>query len=337
MKRLLFFITSLLLITACNDDPLKVEVEQVELPHFETQRLENELFAMNAANLQAASQKLSQKYGPVFNHYIMSFVHQPGINDTGYAAAVLRYITDKDVKECYQMVASKYTADRMGEISVGLEEMIKRFKIHFPEKKLPKRLLTTTTGWNYAFAYMDTTFLLGLDMYLGDTCKFYQMLQYPLYQSRKMNEHYILPDIARGWLLTEFDNANAENNLLSYTVFYGKLFYAIEALLPEAQDSVIIGYSSPQMKYLERYEKELWGYFSAKNRLYETNLNTVRELTSEGPFTAAISRECPPRIAMWVGWQIVRSYMKRHPEIKLQDLMKDKDAAKIVSQSKYRP
>lgn len=337
MKRFLFFITSVVLITACNNDPLQVNVEKVELPKFEIQRLENELFALNPANVNDVTQKLSQKYGPVFNYYVMSFIHQPGIADTGYTRAVLNYVRDKDVKECYQQVKSKYTPEVMGDIQTGVEEMIKRFKYHFPDKKLPKQLLTTTTGWNYAFAYMDTSFLLGLDMYLGDTCKFYKMLQYPLYQSRKMNEHYILSDIARGWLLTEFDNANAENNLLSYTIFYGKLFYAIQALLPDEADSIVIGYTAPQMKYLERYEKELWGYFSAKNRLYETNLNTVRELTSEGPFTAAISRECPPRIAMWVGWQIVRSYMKRHPEIKIHDLMKEKDAAKIVSQSKYRP
>jgi hypothetical protein len=81
----------------------------------------------------------------------------------------------------------------------------------------------------------------------------------------------------------------------------------------------------------------LWGYFAENNRLYESDLSIVRELTTEGPFTAAISKECPPRIAMWVGWQIVRSYMKKNPEVSLESLMRDQDAQKILTKSRYRP
>jgi len=202
---------------------------------------------------------------------------------------------------------------------------------------LPKRLVTCITGWNYAVAYMDSSLLLSLDMYLGDTSRFYQMLRYPQYQARKMNRAHILPDIARGWLLTEMDTAKPENTLLHHTIFYGKLFYAVKALLPETSDSLVIGYSSDQMKTCKTYEKQYWGYMAEKNRLYENSLTNIRELTSEGPFTGAISKECPPRIAMWIGWQIVRSYMENNDKVSLNDLMKEQDAQKILNKSKYRP
>jgi hypothetical protein len=174
-------------------------------------------------------------------------------------------------------------------------------------------------------------------MYLGDTCMYYQMLRYPQYQVRKMNHHNILPDIARGWLLTEFDKREPEDNLLAHCVFYGKLYYAVNALLPKATDSLIIGYSGKQIQYCKTYEKNLWGFFAEKNRLYENNMNTVRELTSEGPFSGAISKDCPPRIAMWVGWQIVKSYMKNNKDVTLQQLMEDNNAQGILNKSKYRP
>jgi len=337
MKRLSLFIISLLLITACQEKPLAIDVESVVVPELKVQRLENELFSLNKSNVSPLTDSIYAQYGEVYNHYVMSFLHRNGIKDTGYQQAILSYVQDRDVRQAYQYVNKLYSADRMKRLEADVVEMIKRFKYHFPNKKLPKQLITCTTGWNYAFAYMDSTFILGLDMYLGDTCMFYKMLQYPQYQTRKMNEAHILTDIARGWLLTEFDNKQAENNLLGYTIFYGKLFYAIEALLPNEADSVIIGYNTTQMQYLKNYEKNLWSYFAAKNRLFETSLNTVRELTTEGPFTAAISRDCPPRIAMWVGWQIVRSYMKKHPEVTLSDLMAEEDSKKILSLSKYRP
>ena len=183
---------------------------------------------------------------------------------------------------------------------------------------------------------MDSALILSLDMYLGDTSVYYQMLRYPLYQVRKMNSDNILPDLARGWILTEFDQPKTESTLLQHTIYYGKIFYAIQALLPETADSLIIGYSAEQIKTCEKYEKQYWGYFAEKNRLYENSLTNVRELTTDGPFTAAISRDCPPRIAMWIGWRIVQSYMKNN-KVSVEQLMKERDPQKILSKSKYRP
>ena len=91
------------------------------------------------------------------------------------------------------------------------------------------------------------------------------------------------------------------------------------------------------MKDCKEHEKMLWEFFAEKNRLFENNLKTIAEFTTDGPFTAAIGRNCPPRIAMWMGWQIVRSYMKNNPKISLDELMMQKDPQIILSKSKYRP
>jgi hypothetical protein len=147
----------------------------------------------------------------------------------------------------------------------------------------------------------------------------------------------MLTDIVRGWLITEFDNSEPVNNLLYHMIFYGKILYTCDALLPQTHDSLKIGYTTQQMKYCKDYEKNLWGFFAEKNRLYDNNLKTINEFTSEGPFTGAISKECPPQIAIWLGWQIVRSYMKNNEKVTVEDLMKEKDAQKILSKSKYRP
>jgi hypothetical protein len=71
--------------------------------------------------------------------------------------------------------------------------------------------------------------------------------------------------------------------------------------------------------------------------LYENNLKTIQELTSDGPFTGAISKDCPPRIAMWMGWQIIKSYLKNNKDVSLNELMAENDVQKILNKSKYRP
>lgn len=338
MKKSLLLITPLLLILfGCHRNTLDVDVSEVKTKPLQLMRFEDDFFALNEADFNTKSAKIKTKYGASYEHYLMNFLSRNGTADSTYKTSVLAFTQDKDIREAYNDVKKKYPGTKLAELMPELDNCVKRFHYHFPERKLPSRLMTCTAGWNYAFAYMDSALIVALDMYLGDASKFYGMLRYPQYQVRRMNAEYILPDIARGWLLTEFDNDDAQNILLNHTIFYGKLYYAVNALLPQTHDSLLIGYSGAQLKYCTTYEKKLWGYFAEKNRLYENNMQTVRELTSEGPFTGAISKDCPPRIAMWVGWQIVRSYMKNNEGVTLAALMKEKDAQKILTKSKYRP
>jgi len=336
MKKTLFLFIVLLSVS-CTTNELQVDVSDVKIKTPEFKRLDTDLFELNENNFEPKSSKLLESYGSVYQKYLMNPLRVAGTDDSAYKSSVLTFIGDRDIKSAHSELAKIYTEEKMAGIEEELLECFKHFKYHFPKKELPEKVVFCQTGWNYAFAYVDKSFLIGLDMYLGENSEFYKMLSYPQYQVRKMNAHYLLPDIARGWILTEFDNSEAEDNLLSHAIFYGKLFYAIKALLPNTEDSLIIGYTGKQMQYCYTYEKKLWAYFAEKNRLYDNNLELVRELTSDGPFTGSISKECPPRIAMWMGWQIVRSYMKNNKSMGLEELMQEKTANKILNKSRYRP
>jgi uncharacterized protein YjaZ len=78
-------------------------------------------------------------------------------------------------------------------------------------------------------------------------------------------------------------------------------------------------------------------FTKTKKLLYTTDHAEIMKYTSEGPFTSAFSKEAPPRIAYWIGWQIVRQYMKNNPDSSVEMLMKETDAQKILSKSKYKP
>lgn len=337
MKLSYLFPLFIIVLFSCQNNELEVDVSEVEIPNLEFKRLDRDLFQLNPQNFDSLSPKLIRQYGPVYQKYLMNPLKVAGSGDSLYKPAVLSFIGDRDIRAAQKEVQRIYGLKEMDKLEEGSREMLKHFRYHFPKRALPKQLIFCLSGWNYAFAYVDSSFILGLDMYMGEKSEFYKMLAYPQYQVRKMTPDYILPDMARGWLLTEFDNSEAENILLNHCIFYGKLFYAIKALTPETPDSLIIGYSSKQMEYCEQYEKNLWSFMAEKNRLYENNLQLVRELTLDGPFTGTISKDCPPRIAMWIGWRIVSSYMKRNEKVSLEQLMLEKDAAKILNKSRYRP
>lgn len=336
-QRVLISLIVMILLTACHSNPLEVDISEVKTEPLSSLRLEDDIFSMRPENYQERTKQIIGSYGTFYEHYIMNLLKINGTSDSLYKEKIFSFINDKDIRGSYNSVKKVFNKEVYEEMVPKVNDCIKRFKYHFPNRKQPVKFVTCLSGWNYAFAYTDSTLVTALDMYLGDTCIYYQMLQLPQYRTAFMNKNYLLSDMIRGWMITEFDNANPTNNLLYHTIFYGKIYYATNALLPEINDTTLMCYTQQQMKYCKTYEKKLWGYFAEKNRLYENNMKTIQELTTDGPFTGAISKECPPRIAMWVGLQIIKSYMKNNEGATLEQLMNENDAQKILSKSKYRP
>jgi len=50
-----------------------------------------------------------------------------------------------------------------------------------------------------------------------------------------------------------------------------------------------------------------------------------------------LTEESPGEVGNWMGWQIVKSYMNRHPETTLQELVALDDMQEILSKSRYKP
>jgi hypothetical protein len=65
----------------------------------------------------------------------------------------------------------------------------------------------------------------------------------------------------------------------------------------------------------------------------------IQKYLTEAPFTPGIGdkNDSAPKLAVFIGWKIVREYMDRNPSISVQQLMADQDFQKILDKSKYRP
>ncbi|MES2514750.1 MAG: hypothetical protein V4580_11425 [Bacteroidota bacterium] len=340
MKNLLKIIGVVLFVnflTSCKHDQLDIDTSHIELEPVVFKRLDKDVFALTPQNVTQKMNEYQGKYSTFYLRYMSSIVNNGGKTDSLYSETLLRFISNKDIQTAHTDLSKAFSDNDVELIGDEMTEAVKRFKVFFPKRKTPKQYVTFVSGFQYNVVYVDSTLGIGLDMYLGNKNEFYSMMQLPNFRTRTMNKEHVLSDAVRGWVITEFDNADPVNNLLSHMIFYGKIFYVCDGLLPNLQDSVKMGYTNAQMEYCSKYEKNLWGFFAKDNKLYENDLKLVSEFTSDGPFTRAISKECPPRIAMWLGRQIVRSYMEHNSEVTVEDLMNEKDPQKILSRSKYKP
>jgi hypothetical protein len=142
--------------------------------------------------------------------------------------------------------------------------------------------------------------------------------------------------IAREDMFPENDN---DRSMLAKMIYNGKILYFMDQTLPDVADSVKIGYTSPQLKWCEDNRSNIWAYFLEENLLYETDFQKIQTYLNEAPFTPGLGEKnnSAPKLGVWTGWQIVREYMNKHPEVTLPQLMAMTDAQKILNDSKYRP
>lgn len=329
-----FLVVFCVFLSSCNNNRYDVDVSDIHIEEVKISRLEQDVFTMDTANIDGETEKMLIKYGDFYKGYIAGVINNGGLRDSSYEYRMMRFIHDADMLDAYSNCQAVYPdMDFLEEKMTGA---FKRFMYFFPERNLPK-VSTMMSGFNFPTVFIDRTIAVGLDMYLGSDNKFYTMLAMPRYKSKFMKKETVAPDAVRIWLLNEFPYNMIKSDFLSDIIYTGKILFLGDVLLPGTHDSLQIQYTQRQLEYCNQNEFNVWGYFVAQKTLYTTNQAEIAKFTSEGPFTSAFSKEAPPRIAYWIGWQIVKQFMDNNPEVSMEQLMEMNDAQQLLAKSKYKP
>jgi uncharacterized protein YjaZ len=109
-------------------------------------------------------------------------------------------------------------------------------------------------------------------------------------------------------------------------------------LIPNESDAVKMGYTPEQIKWCEENEPQIWMYFIENKLLFDSDSKLYSRFLQKAPFSKFyldLDSESPGRVGVWIGWQIVRSYMKNN-NVTLQQLFAA-NAKEIFDNSKYKP
>lgn len=329
------FFTALLFISCNDENPLKkVDVSAVVVPDISIKRLDQDIFNIDTVDITSATKKLEAKYGPFYSVFVTGILNNGEIRDSGYVVRIKRFIKERDMRKAYMDCQQLYPTMKKQEHE--FTEAFQHFKYYFPKRQLPT-VVTVMSGFNYAVYPVDSTLSISLEMYLGSNSDFYLMLGFPRYRTAFMNADNILPDAVQSWMIKEFPYMMNNENFLSQIIYMGKIMYATEALLPDVEDTLKFRYTKPQLDYCMENEFNVWSYFVAQKTLYTSNQAEIMKFTGEAPFTSAFSKQSAPRIGHWIGWRIVKQYMKANPNVTLEELMKETDAQQLLTKSKYKP
>lgn len=182
----------------------------------------------------------------------------------------------------------------------------------------------------------DNYVMISLDYYLGSKKLIYDYVGMPRFMSVRCRPGSIRRDLAQALYFNYLHQNILSKDVLSEMIERGKMYYFIEAMTPSVADSVLLGYSAEQMKWVGDNEGQVWASVIGNKMLYSNNLEIKRLLFNEGPFTAAFSEEAPARLGDFLGLQIVRSFMSSN-DVTLTNLLNIIDEQEIFQMSQYKP
>lgn len=317
IKNLVFLCVTFFLVVSCKE---KTEIqEQLEVidVNVEVVRFDKVFYETPVEDFQDMRKKYSSFFPEQFADTVFT-----------------NKMTDPLYRELYTEVQAKY-AD-FSTVQSEIEDLFRHIKFYFPEQKTPSKVTTLISEMDYTnkVIYNDSILLVSLDLYLGKDHKFYE---FPNYQKQNFERNQIMPDVA-----AEFSRRviqpPSDKTLLAQMIYFGKEMYLKDILLPDYADFDKMGYTKEQLEWSLANENDIWKYFVDQGMLYDADSNLINRFIAPAPFSKfylEIDNESPGRIGVWIGWQIVRSFMNAN-DVSVQQLM-TMDAKELFERSKYKP
>lgn len=331
MKKLLYFGLIVFVFTSCKHNRLDVDVSELDAP-FNIVRFENTVF--DTVNMKKEIAEVYSQYPDFVNLYTQEIIKVGNYSDENFWDDFSKFYSDSVILQVADSVLLKF--NEFSEIHNNMQSGFKHLKYYFPEVEVPN-VFTFISGFNQSVIIADSLIGVNLDKYLGRDCIFYEYLGVPFYKRLNMYPEKIVPDMFYAYASAEFGVVLSADNLLSNMIQQGKMIYFTEAMLPSVSDSVLIGYTGNQLNWCNNNEAAMWAYLAEKKLLYSSNRFVLQKYIFDSPSTNAFGSNSPGRTGVWLGWQIVRSYMNQNETITLTELMNNSNYQEILSQSGYYP
>ena len=217
----------------------------------------------------------------------------------------------------------------MNELEKESENIYKHLIYNFPSLKVPKFLtLINNVDYQSKIIFTDSIILISLDTFLGSTNKLYSDMDKSRFGS-------ILVDKIASSII----KAPRSRFFLDRIIYKGKILLLKDFVIPLSSDETKIGYSKEQINWAKQNEEYIWKYFIENELLFETDDDLIDRFIIPAPFSKfylEIDNESPGKIGQWIGWQILRSFRKKNPSLKISDIL-NLPSEELFKKANYKP
>lgn len=215
-----------------------------------------------------------------------------------------------------------------------ISKLYYRLSDQFSNFNSPK-IITINNGldFQYKLIDIDSLVLLSLDCYL-DNDELYKAI--PDYISQKMNKNYLIRDLAEK-LISRYVNYPTNRQFLDKIIYYGKVYNLMINNLDFGEANALY-YNEKEILWAKDNEKEVWKFFVENEILFNTSNILVERFINFGPYSKfgiSIDYESSPMIGKWIGYKIVKSYLKSNNKT-IEEIL-NMNEYELYLNSNYKP
>lgn len=258
-------------------------------------------------------------------------------NDPYYMQAVSAFVSDPTMQYVFHVTDSLFSdlspeEKELGRALARAQRLCSSIRC--------ERFFTLVTGdynnyQNRVFCDQESL-CISLDHYAVPLMQQYGAFGVPAYLQRLLQPQYIVPDCMAAIARSHIALPDAELTLLDYAVAEGKTLYFLEQVLPSLPDTLLLRYTPEQLRWMRDNTANAWGWMVQNRALFSSDPATIRNLVDEAPKTNIFGEGSAPRIAAYIGLQIVRAYMKKNHS-SIEELFALADSRQILDASAWRP
>lgn len=329
-------------LVACQQEDTKVipDVSDIKVD-LTIDRFEEALFSLDTSQIEAGLAQLEQQY-PAFSEVYFNFVlgsKDPKVAPQGHSEYIKGFLTHPGLVHLYDTTHQLYT--NISDIEEELEQAMQFYQYYFPMSELPHFTTFISEYSIAAFIYGEQALAIGLDFFLGEKYPYYkynpQNPNFSDYMVRTYNRDHLVSKAIQP-LIEDHVGQPPGERLLDLMIHNGKKLYIRDLLLPYAQDTVLLEMTPTQVQWLKKNEFNLWSHLVGNDLLYSSEFRKIRKLIDYSPSGPSdMPEETPGRAGNWIGFQIVKRYMRQHPNTSIQSLIDLKDSQQLLDESKFRP
>jgi hypothetical protein len=337
MKNIAFGLILLSLLISCGGRKIP-DVSGIKVD-LQLQRFDRDFFALDTTQIDQSLQPLHEKYPGFLQDFLFKILALPPQPDSSKIVERLINQYIQSYKPIHDSAENVF-AD-MGPVQQEIAKGLQFVKYYYPEYKLPTKLVTFIGPIDsHGNILITDGIAVGLQLYMGSNYWVYKtdavQEQYPAYISRRFSKEYIGVNSIKNIIDDIYPNKASGKNLLEQMIESGKRLYLLDQLMPETADTLKTGYTATQLKGCYSNESTIWSFFVQNDLLYITDPSAIRDYMNDAPKTQAFGENSPGMIGQFVGWQIVKKWMKKNESIKPDELMKT-DTKTNFEGARYKP
>lgn len=333
-------ILSLFFLSSCNwgnDKPNPPDISDVSV-NVSLERFEQALFAIDTTKMHREVDQLKKEYPLFFDCFIEDVMGIKHPRDTSeqYIKRLKSLLNYGGFRAAYDSTMEKY--GNIDFLTEDIRQSYRYFHHYFPHKPKPD-IVTFISEYGYGVITCgDSIVGIGLDLYLGKDFKFYPTMRIPDYMIAKLEKEYIMPNVMKQVYNLNFHPKEVKKNtMLKRIINNGRRLYFLDLTLPYKKDWYKIGFQEKELKWCRNNEPHIWGLFIEKELVYSNKYPDYRKYISEAPNSPGMPHKAPGNTGTWIGWQIVRKFMKERPNVTFEEMVTQYEPKEILIQSNYKP